>query len=239
MTVRLEIDTKQLVNSLDNLSVGLKELTSPTVLTEIARATFSITGERFMVDVNNYAKRNPKKMHHVYEWGGVGDSTKKLFVLKRDRILYGELIVSANFLPSRMPVPINPELLTPGRTGKSVSRQSIFRNKAEVMEIGNPVSFEAKRILAFMGNNGIAFIAPGTQIKILHPGGVQTKNAFTQYMTDWYYSRGNVVMDSSGYYDRLANDVSNALNLKGSSVSNVRAAVRKISDTIDTGDIIK
>jgi len=239
MTVKLEVDTKQLVNSMYDLSEGLQELTKPTVLSQVARSIFSLTAERFMIDVDNYARRNPKRMHHVYEWGGIGNPTQRLFVLERSRIIYGDLVISSNFLSSKMPVPINPELLKPGRTGKIVSSRSIFRNKAEVMESGTPVSFQAKRVLAFMGNNGIAFIAPGTQINILHPGGIQTKNAFAEYMLDWYTNKSNVVIDSSGYYDRLANDVSIALSSNKSSAAVVKNAVTKLANEIDTGDIVR
>jgi len=239
MTIKLEIDTKQLVESLDNITAGLEELTQPQVLDQVSRAVFSITGERFMVDVDNYARMNPKKMHHVYEWGKIGDKSARLFVLERKSILDGSLLISTKFLPSRMPVPINPELLNPGRTGKSVSRKSIFANKAEVMESGAPVSFAAKRVLAFMGNNGIAFIRPGTQVNILHPGGVQTKNAFAEYLLEWYTEKGSLIMDSSGLYERIANDVAKALSIKNAGVVQVQAAVEHIANQIDVGDIIK
>lgn len=239
MTIKLDVDSKQLLEALGNITQGLEELVRPTVLSEIARATFSLTAERFMIDVDSYAKRNPKKMHHVYEWGGVGNPSKRLFVLERSQILYGNLVISSNFLPSRVPVPINPELLQPGKTGKIVSARNIFRNKAEVMENGTPISFTAKRVLAFTGGSGLAFIAPGTKINILNPGGVQTKNAFAQYLLDWYNSKGVVVMDASGYYERLANDTAIALQSNKSGVAAVREAAKNIADQIDTGGIVK
>ena len=239
MTVKLEVDTKQLVEALDDLTVGLQELTKPKVLDQISRAVFTITGERFVVDVDNYARLNPKKMHHVYEWGKIGDKNARLFVLERASVLDGTLLITTNFLKSKMPVPINPALLNPGKTGRVVSKSSIFANKAEVMEAGNPVSFQAKRVLAFMGNNGIAFIAPGTQINILHPGGIQTRNAFPEYLLEWYTKKGNAIMDSSGLYERIANDVSNVLNSSNSGAAAVQQAVTRIADSLDNGGVIK
>lgn len=239
MTLKLEIDSKQLVDQLEGFVTSLDELKSPAVLSQVARATFAITGERFMIAADNYARMNPKKMHHVYEWGRIGDFEARLFVLERSQILYGDLIVSAKFLPSRMPVPINPALLQAGRTGKVVSRTSVFKNKAEVMEAGAPVSFQAKRVLAFMGNNGIAFVAPGTQINILHPGGIQTRNAFASFMLEWYMNNGNTVMDSSGFYDRLVNDVSEVLSSNKPTITAVRQAVTKIANEVDLGAKIK
>lgn len=239
MTVKLEVDTASLVKDLDSVLAGIKELTKPKVLNEISRAVFSITGKRFMIDIDNYARVNPKKMHHVYEWGNIGRSNSRLFELKRESMLNGTLIVASNFLPSKLPVPISPDLLMPGSTGKSVSRKNIFANKATVMESSTPVSFNAKRILAFMGNNGIAFIKPGTQINILHPGGIQTKNAFADYMLRWYTENGNAIMDSSGLYERIANDVSNVLSSSRNGIAQVQAAVTTIANQIDVGAVIK
>jgi len=239
MTVKLEIDTRQLVKDLDGLVAGIEELTKPKVLDEISRAIFIITGKRFMIDIDNYSRLNPKKMHHVYEWGGIGKSNSRLFILERDSILSGSLIISTKFLPSRMPVPIDPSLLTPGKTGKSVSKRSVFANKAAVMEAGTPVSFNAQRVLAIVGSSGIAFIAPGTQVNILHPGGLQTKNAFASYLLEWYTKNGNLIMDSSGLYERIANDVSKVLSSSNAGISEVQAAVTNIANEIDTGDIIK
>jgi len=239
MTVKLEIDTAQLVEDLDGFIGSVEELTSPKVLDQISRAVFSITSKRFMIDIDNYARLNPKKMHHIYEWGKIGNSSGRLFVLERSSILDGSLLISTNFLKSKMPVPINPQLLIPGKTGKAVSRRSVFANKAEVMEKGTPVSFNAKRVLAIFGNDGTAFIAKGTKINILHPGGIQTKNAFATYILEWYTKKGNAIMDSSGLYERIANDVSLALSSNNASAYEVQRAVTMIADQLDTGAIAK
>jgi hypothetical protein len=239
MTVKLEVDTKQLTEGLTSLKAGLEQLSKPQALEQISRAIFAITGERFMVDIDSYARRNPKKMHHIYEWGRVGDRNARLFVLERTSVLDGSLLITTNFLQSKMPVPINPELLSPGKTGKVVSRSSVFANKAQVMENGTPVSFNAKRVLAMIGSSGLAFIAPGTQINILHPGGVQTKNAFATYLLDWYTNTGSIVLDSSGLYERISNDISKALSLKNGNASSVQKALTLIADQIDVGGIIK
>ena len=94
MTVKLEVDTKQLVQDLDGFVSGIEELIKPAVLDQISRAVFSITGERFMIAADNYARMNPKKMHHVYEWGEIGNPKGRLFVLKRGP---GDTSVSVRF----------------------------------------------------------------------------------------------------------------------------------------------
>ena len=239
MILNLEIDTKQLTTNLNELVAGLETLVSPQALDAISRATFSIKGQRFVVAADAYARANPKKMHHVYEWGKVGDKTARLFVLERSVIIDGRLVIGTKFLKSRVPVPINPQLLKAGITGKVVSRKSIFANKAEVMEAGTPVSFTAKRVLSIVGNNGLAFIAPGTTVHILHPGGLQTRQAFASYMVEWYTKKAGAVMDASGFYQKISTSVAKALTLKNTGPSQVLAAVIMVADQYDTGGIIK
>lgn len=212
---------------------AIKELARPSVLTEIAKAVFSITTERFVVAADNYARANPKKMHHVYEWGQIGLPSGRLFVMERQSVLNGMLVINTNFLPSRLPVPINPELLIPSRTGKVVSSRSIFAEKATVMEEGRSVSFVAKKILAFVGSDGMVFIKPGKQINILNPGGKGVKNAFAEFMLSWYLEHGTDIMNSSGLYERIANDVSIELSKNGSNINTVRRAVANIVQSSD------
>lgn len=226
-----------MIAELDNKIAGIKELTSPSVLTEIAKATFTITGNRFVTDLDNYARRNPKKMHHVYEWGGIGKPQSRLFVLERAAVLYGDLNVNTRFLPSKLPVPISPALLTPGPTGKVVSKRSIFADKATVMEKGTKVSFSAKKVLAFADGQGIAFIAKGTTININNPGGIQTKNAFATYMLDWYTKNGNVVMDGSGFYEKIQAETEAVLNANGTGATQVKQAVMRAAEAVSAGKV--
>ena len=239
MTLKLEIDTNNLKADLNEFVASLEEMTGPGVVGAISRATFSITGERFMIAADNYARANPKKMHHVYEWGKIGNKIGRLFVLERSLLVNGNLLITTNFLPSKMPVPINKELLIPGRTGKAVSRKSIFANKAKVMEAGTPVSFTAKRVLAMVGGSGIAFVAPGTVVNILHPGGLQTKNAFASYMVEWYTKKAGAIMDSSGFYEMISDEVARVMNSSNYGIMQVRSAVEKVAEKFDTGVIIK
>jgi hypothetical protein len=236
--LRLEVDTKQLVTELENKLSGMKEMIAPSVLAEMSKAVFAITGERFALAVDGYARRNPKAMHHVYEWGGIGQPNKRLFVLERERMLGGNLAINTSFLPSKLPVPLNPGMLSSSNSGKTISRRSVFRDKAKVMESGLPVSFTAKRVLAFMGRDGIAFIAPGTHVNILHPGGVSTNNAFGEYMLEWYTRNGNVVMDSSGFYEKLAREVSLVLNRKGAGITQVRQVVAQVANSVGAGKTV-
>lgn len=240
MTIQLQIDTTQLVKELDLKVSALKKLTSPSALEEISRAIFAITGPKFVSAVDSYSRRNPKAMHHIYEWGQVGNKNARLFVIERASVINGNLIINSNFLPSRVPVPINPEMLRMGRTGKVVTAKNIFRDKASVMENGKMVSYRAKKVLAFMGNDGMAFIAPGTQVNIANPGGRGVKNSFGKFMLDWYTTKGAQIIDASGFYDRMINDVALALGVKGAGAPQIQLAMKKLADAVDTtGGVIK
>ena len=240
--IKLEINQTNLINQLNSKMAGLEEILKPSSLQEISKAIFTITGERFVLASDSYARSNKKAMHHVYEWGQVGSPDGRLFVINLLAASGGSLDIGYEFLQSKLPVPIDPQLRMPGSTGKVVNSESIFRDKAEVMESGKPVQFVAKKVLAFMGNNGIAFIAKGTPVNILNPGGSKTKNSFHSFMVNWYVSNAGLIMDSSGFYERIVNDVALALNKNnaGSDAIVVQRAIAKISQETTQGrEIIK
>jgi len=229
--IKLTIDNSNFINKIKSYTNAVEELTKPSVVDEVAKAAFAITGEKFVLDLDRYAAQNPKKMHHVYEWGNVGNPKARLFVVERLAILNGSLTVSYSFLPSRTPVPVPPEMLAPGRTGKSVQAKNIFRDKARVMEEGAPITFSSQRVLAFLGSNGPTFVAPGTIINILNPGGVESKNAFADYMVEWYSMNPNKIMQSSGFYEALIKDASKAIN-DGQGVAGVIKAAKALADKV-------
>ncbi len=238
--IKLNIDSKTFINQIMSKVDSAKELTSPTVMQEIAKAAFTITGERFVLSVDREASQNPKKLHHIYEWGSVGDARARLFVIERAGILGGSLSINSSFLPSRVPVPVPSELSMPGRTGKSISAKNIFRNKASVMEKGLPISFSSSKVLSFLGTEGQVFVAPGKTITINHPGGMQTKNAFATFMFDWYAGNAEAIMDASGFYERVVQEASKVISSDSGGILEVRKAVVNIVNSISGGrEIIK
>jgi len=223
--ISLEVNTSNVAAQLSSFLDNMKQVTKPAVVDEIAKAVFTITAEKFVLAVDKYARANPKRMHHVYEWGQIGQVEGRLFVLVRSSVLEGTVLVDSEFLPSKLPVPVNPQLLIPGSTGKVVTRKSIFRYKADVMEKGDPVSFTAERILSFVGNDGLVFIKPGTTVNILNPGGVSTKHAFADFFVSWYTDFSGAAIDSSGLYERLSEDITIALNGNRANINTVKNAV--------------
>lgn len=231
--IKLTIEDKVFLQQLNARVNDVKELTSPSVMQEIAKAAFTITGSQFAQAVDRYSVRNPKRMHHVYEWGQIGNPSARLFVIKREGILGGTLDIDVSFKMSRKPVPI-PSELTGMQGNRSVSSKSIFKDKANVMESGRSVKFIAKKVLTFLGDDGQVFVAPGTQITINNPGGVQTKNAFQTFMVEWYIQNAQSVMDSSGFYETIATGAAKAVE-SGAGVLGVRRAVASVTDKISMG----
>jgi len=242
--IKLSISKKSIeaLNREINLKVkAIGYMTQPEFLNEVSKAVFVILGERFVLAVDRFSVTNPKRMHHIYEWNKVGFPSARLFVLNKAVLINGSMTIKAEFKPSKTPVPINPELLTPGSTGKLVSKKNIFRDKAQVMEEGRAVRYQAKKMLAFMGSDlGIKFIQPGTTVNINNPGGKFVKGSLATFMSAWYNKNAQTIIDSSGLYERIANETAIALSKNNGDISDVKAVTRQVVNSIVAGrEIIK
>jgi hypothetical protein len=207
---------------------------SPRGLTEVAKAVFTITATKFIRDLALEAKNDPAKFHHIYEWNQVGSPSAKLFLLKRAKINYGELVIALEFIKSKSFVPIRKELLNPGPTGKVVSAQHIFRDKARIMEEGKPVDISSSKIMAFYsessGNeDGIVFVPAGRTIHINHPGGTKTNHALTSYAEEWYGSRARMVVENSRLIGQIGNAVAKVVSKNKSTPTMVISTIKMIS----------
>jgi hypothetical protein len=241
--IKLQIDQKSINNLNKQLAMKVQaigELTKGPILNDVARAAFVILGKRFLLATDIHSTINPKKMHHIYEWNRVGQRSARLFVLERSAILNGNFVVLTKFLPSNTPVPIPKELQTPGSNNRAVTSRHIFRNKADVMENGKPVRIESRKMLAFMGRNGIQFVQPGTVVNILNPGGTQVKHSFEKFMFEWYSSHAQTVIDSSGLYQTIVKEAAIILSKNNTGMTQIRAMVKQVVNSVTQGmDIVR
>ena len=215
---------------------AIEELTKPRTLEEIAKASFTISGKKFVAAVDRKAKIFPKKYHHVYEWNQVGSPNARLFTLKRAKISGGgHLVISAEFKTSNRPVPIPRALTTPGKTGKYVNKKHIFANKAQVMENGLPIRFQTSRTIAFLAGQGITFVPEGKVINILNPGGKLVRGAFKQLALQWYRDNYSHAVDSSGIFKNIENKLSFILNNKNAGPVQARQAIKEIAERYSEG----
>lgn len=146
------------------------------------------------IDTN--ARMHPKRLHHVYEWKGVGNPGNRLFRLHRRNNNIDGFKMTYNFVQSRRVAPIHPTLLEPGPTGKVVKKSSIFKNKAIVMEEGREVAIKPKGqnwlaipTKTFRGHTnarGIAF-SRGT-IRVRNAGGLEAKLGFARTINGYFMS---------------------------------------------------
>lgn len=218
-------DLLNIKKELDLKIGGIKELKSPAILTEFANAVFTVGSKAFVKAMNIEAKANPKRYHHLYEWNSIGSNTKRLFFLYNESSAGGSLVIRPGFIQSNSKVPVNPELLIPGNTGKSVAAKSVFRDKVSVMEKGDPITYRASKPTPMVDGGKINFIAKGTFIRINHPGGIQTKGSFEAFFNIWFSTRLQAIINSSGIIGSIDKEVAMILNKKNAGPADVRKAV--------------
>jgi hypothetical protein len=230
--IQLQIDPK-VINAAEAVIKSkiseAEEIISPASLSEIGKAIFTITAKRFLQDLAQTAIQNPHQYHHLYEWGRVGNTSQKLFLIKRTNIRYGNLSVTFVPLQSKTPVPINSALLTPGKTGKVVNSIHIFRDKMRIMEENIKVHYETKRTIVFNEfDEGLVFVPKNHIVNIMDPGGKETTGSLKQYSTYWYSTEASKVVSQSNLIKQIGNEVVKTINSNNSSKTKVRDTIRKV-----------
>lgn len=220
-----DFDITDIVSELDLKIGGIAELQAPVILEALADAVFTLSAKAFVKAMNLQAKAFPKQYHHVYEWNKVGTESGRLFFLFRDSSADGVLTIKPGFIKSTTKVPIAPELLVPGKTGKVVASRSVFYNKAKVMEDGTPVIYRASKNIPLPENGMLRFVAAGTVIKNYNPGGREVKGSFEKFFKTWYATKVQSVISSSGIVDNIDQELAKVLNKKGAGALEVQKAV--------------
>lgn len=126
--------------------------------------------------IDAQARISPESLHHVYEWGGTGRESSRLFYLRG--IATGSLItISGQFLPS---------------STTSDTATEPFRNKAEVMENQISIVISPKNSDFLVFDDGEETVFTRNSIFIENPGGDAVAGSFgrtvdmffTQYFTN-------------------------------------------------------
>jgi len=122
--------------------------------------------------LDGLARMHPGMLHHVYEWGQVGNPMGRLFDLTMSSNKTSA-VISAEFLQSDVPSPTSTEP---------------FYDKAQIMEDGQTVTInqvEAKAL--FFEVDGEEFFRSGPII-IANPGGEATRGSFLKAFNEFYGS---------------------------------------------------
>lgn len=220
-----KLDVEAIIKEATAKAEGMRQLANPQVLTEYANAVFTITAKSFIRAMNIQAKANPKKYHHVYEWNQVGINASRLFFLKKTSSQNGKLAIEGKFLNSKTPVPIPAAMQSPGRTGKSVSKKNIFQKKAEIMEMGRPIVYRATKNLPMLDNGTLRFVAAGTVIKNMNPGGKEVKMSFNNFLQLWYNSKANSSINASGILEKMQEETISILSKKSAGANDVKSGI--------------
>ena len=186
----MKINSKEamkVLNNVVNYSEGfLKESKARESYVASKLASTSITAFYEYLDV--VARTNPGMLHHVYEWGEVGNPAARLVELKK--VLAGKKAeVVSDFLQS---------------TSIPENGSEPFWNKAEVMEEGITVQInEVSAQALFFQVDGEEFFRTGP-IVIENPGGEQVRGSFVRAFEEFYNNYfDQVYLRSIRFYDHF------------------------------------
>ena len=170
--VSAKIDGKQALKVLNNLVSYTDGFITETKAKEstIVDKFSKMSVSAFYEYLDQLARVNPGMLHHVYEWGRVGDPNSRLYELKR-QLSKKSATISADFLQSEVPSP---------------SSDQIFYDKATIMEEGitivvNEVNAEA----LFFEIDGVEYFRSGP-IVIENPGGPAVRGSFVEQFEEFY-----------------------------------------------------
>ena len=151
----------------------------------LARKVANLSIDIFYEYLDGLARSHPGMLHHVYEWGQVGDPFARLYEL-RLAMAKNSGVISAEFLES---------------DSVSDSGTEPFYDKARIMEEGIPVVVNEKDAQAlFFEIDGEEFFRKGP-IFIANPGGSATRGSFLKAFNEFYTTYFNqVYLRSIGFY---------------------------------------
>ena len=174
----------------------------------LAKKVGDLSIDVFYEYLDGLARSHPGMLHHVYEWGQVGNPSERLYEL-RQALSKQSSTISVNFLDSN-----------------SVSDNGTepFYDKAKIMEEGIPVVINEKNAnVLFFEIDGEEFFRRGP-IYIANPGGSATRgsflNAFNEFYTKYFMQ---FYLESIGFYkyfsspQEFSKNFRNAVKNSGSS----------------------
>lgn len=188
----LKFDGKEAMKMLNNVvsySDGFIKETKAQEKTVASRlADTSI--EAFYDYLDTLARTNPGMLHHIYEWGSVGDPQARLVELKK-RLAGKSVNIDSEFITSSS--------IPEGGTEP-------FYEKAEIMEEGIPITVQAVQAKAmFIQYQGEEFFTAGP-IVIENPGGEGVRGSFVAAFEEFYDTYfEQVYLRSIRYYEHFKN----------------------------------
>jgi hypothetical protein len=166
---------------------------------KIAQKMAKISINAFYEYLDGLARAHPGMLHHVYEWGQVGNPMGRLYELSMK--IKGE---SAN---------VSAELLESSTVSENGTEP--FYNKAEVMELGETIVVSEKDANAlFFEIDGQEVFAKGP-IVIANPGGEAVRGSFVSSFNEFYKTYfSEIYLRSIKFYRHLEKSDAYSRNIK-------------------------
>lgn len=200
--IGVRLDGKDLMNILQNTvqysDAFIKELKNQEPQLTAKVATTSV--EAFYDYLDGLARSHPGMLHHVYEWGQIGDPFARLYELNLS-LAKNSAKITATFLESDSP---------------SSESGQIFYDKATIMEEGIPVVVNEKDAQAlFFEIDGEEFFRRGP-IYIANPGGSATRGSFLKAFNEFYMNYfSQVYLNAIKFYDHFNTPTEFVKNFRG------------------------
>lgn len=168
------------------------------------KIVFTQIEKDFSAYIDAQARSKPKSLHHVYEWKKVGNANARLFKLNQIPSNKMSFKIGFEFLDSKTAVP------------NRYKRKYIFKEKAKIMEYGNPIIISPKNAnrIVFEGKSGTVFMPIGKSVTVLRPGGNQVRTSFVTHYKHWF--SGQLINESikrSGFFQAFQGKLKNALSV--------------------------
>lgn len=158
----------------------------PKMVSRINQAGAQLVAKYFDAYVDHIARIDPYRYHHIYEFGGVGSSSSRLF---KSTVSNG--VISYSFIESSVPN----------------NNGDIFSKKAFVMESGNPITITPKNSTKLVFEvNGETVFANSSYIQ--NPGGPYVAGAFKALFDEFFNSKlPNKALKELGFYDEIVKGI--------------------------------
>lgn len=232
-SISAESNAAQVIMATINYEVMVSwhSMASPAAKEKFYAKAYPALKKGFGEYVDAKSLTNPRALHHVYEWNKNGQPVARLWNIKRNKGGPDSFKIMYYFNVSKTVAPIDPILKKPGPSGKFVTKSAVFKNKAIVMESGQPVVVKRKtaKYLAIPAKNfngsgsskGIVFTRGPVTVR--NPGGGFTTGAFNKAFIGWFGSGlATKYLKSAGIYKSLEEHTSRAGN-------NVPARIRNLN----------
>lgn len=214
--ITAKINTKDINKMLNNLIKYSDGFITETKAQQgyVNRKVANTSVNAFYQYLDGVARMHPGMLHHIYEWGEVGNPTARLVDLGVVSSGRGST-VTAEFLQSQ--------------TTKDGSSEP-FYNKAQIMEEGIPVVIKEKEAQAlFFEIDGVEYFRMGP-ITVLNPGGAETRGSFVEVFKEFYNNYlSQVYLKAIRFYQHFQSPKEYERNFKKALKSGNANALGKIS----------